>query len=193
MRSWRGDLYSAWFIAHNVGKRSMTLRFGTEEAAAVIDRMLPGLDVVIQNFRPGVAERFGVGNDHVRSVAPHIGYCSISGAGCTGPYADLPFYDTIGQSLSGLLSQLMDEANPNLTAQHSPTTSPQCSPPPASSRRCSSGRGPRPVNTWRPRSWGLSSFLAEPFSVMLNAHEVPMARAGVEPRRCSSSPAGMAG
>ena len=174
MRSWRGDLYSAWFIAHNVGKRSMTLRFGTEEAAAVIDRMLPGLDVVIQNFRPGVAERFGVGNDHVRSVAPHIVYCSISGAGCTGPYADLPFYDTIGQSLSGLLSQLMDEANPQ---PHGPALADNFTAMFAAAgilaallERTRTSTGQHVETSVLGASLAL---LAEPFSVMLNAHEVP--------------------
>jgi crotonobetainyl-CoA:carnitine CoA-transferase CaiB-like acyl-CoA transferase len=61
-------------------------------------------DVVVENFRPGTAERLGCGYDAVRAVRPDVIYCSISGFGQTGPYAQRPAYDIIAQGISGFLS-----------------------------------------------------------------------------------------
>ncbi len=65
-------------------------------------RLAAGADVFVQNFRPGVAERLGVGEDTVRAVAPKIVYVSISGFGEIGPYAEKPAYDPVIQGFSGL-------------------------------------------------------------------------------------------
>lgn len=108
LRSWSGRLYSPWFVAHNCGKRSLTLRLGGAEADEILTRLLPRMDVVIENFRPGVAERLGLGYERVRALAPSVVYCSISGAGQFGPYADRPFFDTLGQAISGLFDFLYD-------------------------------------------------------------------------------------
>jgi crotonobetainyl-CoA:carnitine CoA-transferase CaiB-like acyl-CoA transferase len=69
-------------------------------------------DALIENFRPGVMEKRGLGYEQVRSVNPKIVYCSISGFGPRGPYRDMPGYDTIGQARSGLLSLLTDPGKP---------------------------------------------------------------------------------
>lgn len=112
MRSWGMGLYSPWFVAHNAGKRSLTLRLGDARSSEVIERLMPTVDVVIENFRPGVAETLGLGYEQLREHAPRLVYCAISGAGPSGPYAAWPFYDTIGQSMSGLLDQLMSPRDP---------------------------------------------------------------------------------
>jgi len=112
MRSWAGRGYSPWFVAHNAGKRSMTLRLGDEAASDIIARLVPTADILIENFRPGVADDFGLGYERLRALAPALVYCSISGAGSTGPCAAQPFFDTVGQALSGLLGQLMNPADP---------------------------------------------------------------------------------
>ena len=79
-------------------------------------RLVAGADVFVQNFRPGVAERLGVGEDAVRAVSPKIVYVSISGFGEKGPYAEKPAYDPVIQGFSGLATVQAgsDEARPRL-------------------------------------------------------------------------------
>jgi crotonobetainyl-CoA:carnitine CoA-transferase CaiB-like acyl-CoA transferase len=68
--------------------------------------------VIIENMRPGVLDRLGIGYDAVRAVNKRIVYCSVSGYGSDGPYRDRPGYDTIGQAMGGLLSVLTDLDSP---------------------------------------------------------------------------------
>ena len=79
-------------------------------------RLAAGADVFVQNFRPGVAERLGVGEEAVRAVSPKIVYVSISGFGEKGPYAAKPAYDPVIQGFSGLATVQAgsDEARPRL-------------------------------------------------------------------------------
>ena len=74
----------------------------TTAGREVLMRLVAGADVLVQNFRPGVVERMGVGEDAVREVKPDIVYVSISGFGADGPYAGKPVYDPLVQALSGL-------------------------------------------------------------------------------------------
>src|SRR5882724_3847479 len=111
-RAWNGGLYSPWFLAHNRSKRSLTLDLQTASGKEIISRLVTKADVLIENFRPGVAERLGIDYEKVRVLNPRLVYCSISGVGQTGPYAGRPSFDTIGQGLSGLLSLLVDPDNP---------------------------------------------------------------------------------
>jgi crotonobetainyl-CoA:carnitine CoA-transferase CaiB-like acyl-CoA transferase len=97
--------YSPQFVGHNHGKRSLTLDLKAEGALDVFDRLIATADVLIENFRPGVAERIGIGYDRVRELSPRIVYCSISGFGDDGPYVERPSYNEIGHALSGLWSQ----------------------------------------------------------------------------------------
>ena len=75
-------------------------------------KLLTRADVFIQNFRPGVLDRRGLGYDVIKKLNAKIVYCSISGFGPKGPYRDMPGYDTIGQARSGLLSLLTDPGKP---------------------------------------------------------------------------------
>ena len=96
--------FSANFLNNNRNKRSVALNLKTTEAKEVLMRLSATADVFIQNFRPGVVDRMGIGEQDVRSVAPNIIYVSISGFGETGPYAAKPVYDPLIQALSGLAS-----------------------------------------------------------------------------------------
>jgi crotonobetainyl-CoA:carnitine CoA-transferase CaiB-like acyl-CoA transferase len=109
-RSWGDDLYSPHFVAFNRSKRSLTLDLKQPDGLEALHRLLTEADVLIENFRPGVADRLGFGYEAVRARNPRLIYCSISGTGQTGPAAHRPTYDTVGQALSGLLSLLL---NPN--------------------------------------------------------------------------------
>lgn len=96
--------FSASFLNNNRNKRSIVLDLKTAAARDALLRLVAGADVFIQNFRPGVVERMGLGEDAVRAVAPDIVYVSISGFGESGPYSHKPVYDPIIQALSGLTS-----------------------------------------------------------------------------------------
>ncbi len=94
--------FSASFLNNNRNKRSVTLDLKTPDGKQALLRLLERADVFVQNFRPGVVERMGLGEDAVRTVAPHIVYVSIAGFGEHGPFAHKPVYDPLIQALSGL-------------------------------------------------------------------------------------------
>jgi hypothetical protein len=98
----RRNGFSASFLNNNRNKRSLALDLKNPKAVATLLRLAATADVIIQNFRPGVAERMGLGEQAVRSHAPQIIYVSISGFGETGPYAQKPVYDPLIQAVSGL-------------------------------------------------------------------------------------------
>jgi crotonobetainyl-CoA:carnitine CoA-transferase CaiB-like acyl-CoA transferase len=96
--------FSASFLNNNRNKRSVALNLKHEDGLAALKRLCIQADVFVQNFRPGVAERMGIGEDAIRAVAPEIIYASISGFGEAGPYAAKPVYDPLVQALSSLAS-----------------------------------------------------------------------------------------
>ena len=108
--------FSASFLNNNRNKRSIVLDLKKPAAVRALLRLAAGADVLVQNFRPGVAERLGVGEDAVRAAAPRIVYVSISGFGETGPYAAKPVYDPVIQAFSGLATVQAgsDAARPRL-------------------------------------------------------------------------------
>jgi crotonobetainyl-CoA:carnitine CoA-transferase CaiB-like acyl-CoA transferase len=108
--------FSASFLNNNRNKRSVALDLKAPGALAALLRLAAGADVFVQNFRPGVAERMGVGEAAVRAVAPDIVYVSISGFGEHGPYAGKPVYDPLIQAMSGLATVQggSDDAPPRL-------------------------------------------------------------------------------
>jgi crotonobetainyl-CoA:carnitine CoA-transferase CaiB-like acyl-CoA transferase len=111
-RGWGEKNYSATFCSLNRNKRSLTLDLRHEQAREIVLKLAAQSDVLIQNFRPGVMEKRGLGYEDVRKVNSKLVYCSISGFGAKGPYRDMPGYDTIGQARSGLLSLLTDPGKP---------------------------------------------------------------------------------
>ncbi|HEY7557036.1 MAG TPA: CaiB/BaiF CoA-transferase family protein [Candidatus Binatia bacterium] len=111
-RGWGERNYAATFCSLNRNKKSLTLDLRTEEGRGIALKLAQNADALIQNFRPGVMEKYGLGYEAVKAVNPKIVYCSISGFGPKGPYRDMPGYDTIGQARSGLLSLVTDPGKP---------------------------------------------------------------------------------
>lgn len=106
----RGGL-TATFVSANRSKRSLALDLKTPEGMRVLEKLLATADVLVQNFRPGAAERMGIGEPVVRRIRPDIVYVSISGFGETGPYAHKRVYDPVIQALSGLAAIQRDGAS----------------------------------------------------------------------------------
>jgi crotonobetainyl-CoA:carnitine CoA-transferase CaiB-like acyl-CoA transferase len=108
--------FSASFLNNNRNKRSIVLDLKTAGGREAVMRLAAGADVFVQNFRPGVADRLGVGEEAIRAVSPKIVYVSISGFGEKGPYAARPAYDPVIQAFSGLATVQAgsDEARPRL-------------------------------------------------------------------------------
>ena len=101
----RGDDRSAaYFHATNRGKRSITCDFRTPEGQAVVRRLVADADVVIENFKVGGLEKYGLDWPSLQQVNPRLIYCSITGFGQTGPYAHRAGYDFIIQGMAGLMS-----------------------------------------------------------------------------------------
>jgi crotonobetainyl-CoA:carnitine CoA-transferase CaiB-like acyl-CoA transferase len=92
----------------NRGKRSLALDVHQPEGRAILLQLVADADVVVQNFRPGVVERLGIGYDDARAVNERIVYASLSGFGPTGPYAGKGAYDTVIQAYGGLAANQAD-------------------------------------------------------------------------------------
>jgi len=92
------------FLAQNPGKRSITLNLKSASGKEVFRRLVRTADVVMENFRPGVMDRLGVGHTELFKENPKLVYCAISGFGQNGPLRDLPAYDQIIQGMSGIMS-----------------------------------------------------------------------------------------
>ena len=97
----RGD-FSAGFLNNNRNKRSVALNLKDPRGLEILLKLIADADVFVQNFRPGVAERIGLGEDALRKIAPNIIYASISGFGDSGPFSKKPVYDPLIQAMSGL-------------------------------------------------------------------------------------------
>jgi len=94
--------FSASFLNNNRNKRSIVLDLKQDAAREALLRLVATADVFVQNFRPGVAERMGFGEEALRAVKPNLIYVSISGFGEVGPFAGKPTYDPLVQAMSGL-------------------------------------------------------------------------------------------
>jgi crotonobetainyl-CoA:carnitine CoA-transferase CaiB-like acyl-CoA transferase len=108
--------FAASFLNNNRNKRSVTLNLKDPRGVEAVLKLCAGADVFVQNFRPGVAERIGLGEDAVRAAKSDIVYASIAGFGFDGDMARKPVYDPLIQALSGLASVQggADQARPRL-------------------------------------------------------------------------------
>jgi crotonobetainyl-CoA:carnitine CoA-transferase CaiB-like acyl-CoA transferase len=113
-RAFKGGLYSPHFQTYNRNKRSIALDTAKPEDKAVFHQLIAAADVFIQNFRPGVAERLGAGEQELRALNPRLVYCAISGFGDSGPAKDRPAFDTVAQAASGYLRLLIPPGNPRV-------------------------------------------------------------------------------
>jgi crotonobetainyl-CoA:carnitine CoA-transferase CaiB-like acyl-CoA transferase len=95
---------AAYFAAVNRGKRALSLDLSKPEGRAVVETLLAGADVLVENFLPGTMEKWGLGYDALAKRHPRLVYCSISGFGADGPLGGLPGYDAVLQAMCGLMS-----------------------------------------------------------------------------------------
>lgn len=95
---------SAYYMSLNRNKRSMTLNFKEQGARDLFKEMVKKADVVLENYRPGTMEKFGLGYDVLKEINPSIIYAACSGFGETGPYSQKPAYDIIVQAMGGIMS-----------------------------------------------------------------------------------------
>jgi crotonobetainyl-CoA:carnitine CoA-transferase CaiB-like acyl-CoA transferase len=105
-QSLRADLMgnSYFFVAANRSKRSITVDVRTEAGQEIIRRLAGRADIFIENFRPGVMDRLGLGARALQAENPRLIYCAISGFGQTGPYSQRPGFDQVAQGMSGFMS-----------------------------------------------------------------------------------------
>jgi crotonobetainyl-CoA:carnitine CoA-transferase CaiB-like acyl-CoA transferase len=103
-REWADRGMAPSWLAINGNKRSLTLDLQKPAAIAIINRLAAKADVVMENFRPGVMDRLGIGYEALRAINPRLIYCTISGFGSTGPYRNEAGYDGKIQALSGIMS-----------------------------------------------------------------------------------------
>ena len=109
------DPYFSFNFAHlNRNKESLALDLKSAKGKEICLKLLKQADVLVENFRPGTAERLGFGYDTLHALNPRLVYCSISAFGQSGPYVDKPGFDTLGQAMSGLLSLLTDPDQPKV-------------------------------------------------------------------------------
>lgn len=108
--------FTTTFLNNNRNKKAIALDLKSEKGRDILLKLAATADVFVQNFRPGVVERLGVGEDDIRAVAPNIIYTSISGFGEKGPMSHKPVYDPIIQAISGLttIQAGSDEERPRL-------------------------------------------------------------------------------
>lgn len=95
---------SAYFMSVNRNKKSITLNLKSSEGKEIFKKLIKHFDVVVENFRPGVMEKMGLGYEVLKNINPKIIYASCSGFGHSGPYKDRPAYDAIIQAMGGLMS-----------------------------------------------------------------------------------------
>jgi crotonobetainyl-CoA:carnitine CoA-transferase CaiB-like acyl-CoA transferase len=103
------QLMGTSFLAQNANKKSISLNTKSPEGKALLLKLVEDADVLVENFRPGVMERLGLGYPTLKALNPRLIYCAISGFGQTGPDAQKPAYDQIIQGLSGEMAVNGDE------------------------------------------------------------------------------------
>jgi crotonobetainyl-CoA:carnitine CoA-transferase CaiB-like acyl-CoA transferase len=103
---------SLYYANLNRGKKGITLNLKTLEAKEIFKKLVKDADVVIENYRPGTMDKFGLGYEELKKINPRLIYGVITGFGKTGPYASRPGYDIISQAMGGLMSITGQEGNP---------------------------------------------------------------------------------
>lgn len=110
-RAFQGGLYSSHFQGHNRAKRSLALDYALPAGREVLDRLVAEADVLLINVRPGIEQKLGLDAERLQALHPALVHCAITGYGASGPYANRPAYDNVGQALSGWLSMFHQGAD----------------------------------------------------------------------------------
>lgn len=113
-RQFDGGKYSPHFQAHNRNKRSVVVDFTKDDGRAALRKILSRADVLVFNMRPGAMEKLGFSAEAIRKEFPRLVVCAISGFGQTGPYAQRPAFDNVGQALSGWMSRFRINSDPRV-------------------------------------------------------------------------------
>lgn len=113
-RAFKGGLYSTHFQAYNRNKRSIAIDTTQPQDLQVLDDLVRGADVFIQNFRPGAAAKLQVDAARLQAINPRLIYCAITGFGDSGPARLRPSYDTVAQAASGFLNLMVNPENPRV-------------------------------------------------------------------------------
>src|SRR5579864_1760702 len=98
------DGESHYFLSVNRGKKSIVVDLKTEAGVVLAKDLAAKCDILIENYRPGVMDRLGLGYEALSAINPRLIYCAISGFGMTGPLRDRPSFDIVLQAMSGALS-----------------------------------------------------------------------------------------
>jgi len=98
------DGHSVYFLGVNRGKKSIVIDLKSADGVALARDLATKCDILIENYRPGVMDRLGLGYDNLSAANPGLIYCAISGFGMTGPLRDYPSFDIVTQALSGAMS-----------------------------------------------------------------------------------------
>lgn len=96
--------YSAYYMNLNRNKRGITLNLKSEKGKEIFRELIKDTDILVENYRPGVMDKLGLGYEELRKINPRLVYGAVSGFGQYGPYSKRPGYDIIGQAMSGLMS-----------------------------------------------------------------------------------------
>ena len=105
-----------YFVNLNRNKRSIPIDMKSEQGKDIVRRLVKTADVLVENFRPGVTDRLGLGYEALKEINPGLVYASVTGFGKTGPYKDRPAFDFIAQAMSGFMSLNGDRSMPPLRA-----------------------------------------------------------------------------
>lgn len=104
LRNWRvmKDDTSLWWHVQSRNKKSLTLNLKSEEGQDIVKRLVKETDILIENFRPGTLEKWGIGWEDLHQINPKLIMVRVSGYGQSGPYRDMPGFGAIGESMGGL-------------------------------------------------------------------------------------------
>lgn len=109
------DEASLYFRQYNTGKRSLAVDLKAPEGRSLVKALVPSVDVVLENLRPGKMDALGLGQSHLAALRPDLVYTSVTGFGSGGSMSARPAYDMIGQAFGGLVSTLGNRDNAQLT------------------------------------------------------------------------------
>jgi crotonobetainyl-CoA:carnitine CoA-transferase CaiB-like acyl-CoA transferase len=109
-----GDLYNAPFRSYNPNKRSITIDLQAKGGAALFRKLCSTADILVENYRPGVMDKLGIGCDVLRQDNPRLIYCAVTGFGPDGPSRHRPAYDSVGSAISGYYNQTMFADKPQI-------------------------------------------------------------------------------
>lgn len=110
---------SCYFLSLNRNKRGMTLNLKTEEGQKIVRELVERSDVLVENFRTGTMEKFGLGYDVLKEINPRLVYCAVSGFGRSGPMKNDPAYDLLMQGFGGLMSVTGEPGRPPVKVGYS--------------------------------------------------------------------------